>query len=293
MARRGGGGHAPLSARYFCSHHRAWHPFACRAIQRYHPAETSDSTSMMQFFILLGTALVAALLSSMSGAGAGIIIAPVLLSLGIPFPAIVAANSASGLFWVVPASRNYLRGRKVDWQFLLLFGLLGLTGIYFGFRAATKISVEHVKPVIGTVILLLVIYSCLNSKLGAAAHEVTSKARRASGYIFAPVLGFYEGFFGSGNGIAFTLVTTQTRGFDFIDALGGYYAISFIWLAATVALYVWQGFLDVGIFVPLLVGSLIGGYVGSRYAKYKGNRYIRVIFVSLGGLLGLKLVLGL
>ena len=69
---------------------------------------------MTRFFILLFTALLAATLSSMSGSGASIIIAPVLLSLGIPFPAIVAANSASGLFWVVPASYNYLKGRKID-----------------------------------------------------------------------------------------------------------------------------------------------------------------------------------
>jgi uncharacterized protein len=248
---------------------------------------------MAQFFILLCTALVAAFLSSMSGVGSGIVIAPVLLSMGISFPAIVAANSTSGLFWVVPASYNYLAGRRVDWKFLSLFGLLGLTGIYFGFRAATRISVEHVKPVIGTIILLLVTYSCLNSRLGTAAHEIKSKVRRASGYAFAPVLGFYEGFFGSGNGIAFTLVTTQTRGFDFIDALGGYYAVVFLWLCVTVALYASQGFLDLGIFVPLLVGSFIGGYLGSRYAKYKGNKYIKVVFVSLGGLLGLKLILGL
>ena len=54
-----------------------------------------------------------------------------------------------------------------------------------------------------------------------------------------------------------------------------------------------QGFLDVSIFVPLLVGSSIGGYLGSRYARYRGNRFIKVIFIAAGGLLGLKLVLGL
>ncbi len=128
--------------------------------------------------------------------------------------------------------------------------------------------------------------------LGLKEH-VHSKKRRALAYYFSFPMGFYEGFFGSGNGIFFTLVTTYTRGFDFIDALGHYYAVAFPWVVVGALVLILKGYFDLSLMIPAVLGSLVGGYLGSRYARLKGNKFIKTAFTIVGIILGLKLLLGL
>lgn len=247
---------------------------------------------METFVILLLTSFFATLLSSMSGGGASVIVIPVMLWLGVPFPMATAAQKVSATFWVLPAAYNYLRDRKVDWFFLTVFGFVGLIGVYLGYLFVISVNTDHLKRAVGIIILCLVVYTLVKKDLGVVRHVVTSPMRRAMAYIFAPVLGFYESFFGSGNGIALSFLTLHTRGFDFMDALGYYYAIAFLWCASAVVLFVSQGYFDFAIMLPTVIGSIAGGFCGSRYAKYKGNAFIKMMFVVVGSALGLKLVLG-
>jgi uncharacterized membrane protein YfcA len=44
---------------------------------------------------------------------------------------------------------------------------------------------------------------------------------------------------------------------------------------------------------PTVLGSLVGGWVGSKYGRYKGNRFIKIMFAIIGTILGIKLLFGL
>jgi len=41
------------------------------------------------------------------------------------------------------------------------------------------------------------------------------------------------------------------------------------------------------------IGSISGGFIGSRFAKNKGNKFIKILFMIIGGVLGIKLLFGL
>ena len=154
---------------------------------------------IMTFFIILFTSFVATALSSMSGGGASVLYIPVMLFLGISFPLATAAQKVSSMFWVLPASYNYFKGRNVDWQFLIWFSIIGLVGVYVGTLVVVAINQRIAGVIIGILILSLVAYVLLNKNVGLAETKVHSRLRQSIAYIFAPVLGFYEGFFGSGN----------------------------------------------------------------------------------------------
>lgn len=247
----------------------------------------------MKLVIIFFTTIVASLLSAMSGGGTSIINFPVFLALGIPAPLALAMGSVTGTFWVLPAARNYLKGRKIDWKFLIIFSLIGLIGAYFSIKVVIGIKQRLFQLIIGALILFLVTYTFTKKELGLTEKKTYSKARQALAYPFALLLGFYENFFGSGNGIAFSLVSFYTRGFDFIDALGHYYAISFAWDAFGAGLLISKGYYNFNYMAVAVVGSVLGAYVGSSYSRYKGNKYIKTAFVIIGGILGLKLLLGL
>lgn len=249
--------------------------------------------SMLSIVIIFIITIIATALSSMSGGGASVINIPVFLWLGISYPLAIAAQKVSSAFWLLPASSNFLKGRKVDWLFLTIFSILGLVGSYLGVLVVLSVNQRIMGFVIGVLILVLVIHTYFKKDVGLKEQPVYSKARQSIAYIFAPILGFYESIFGSGNGIMFSIVALYTRGFDFIDALGYYFLVAFPWVVFAAILLIQKGYYDLSVMIPALLGSIIGGYFGSKFAKYKGNKFVKMMFIIVGGLLGLKLILGI
>jgi hypothetical protein len=247
----------------------------------------------MELIITFLTSFIATLLSSISGGGSGIITVPIFLALGMPLQLVVNIGSVNGIFWTPLAALNYLRGRKIHWRFIIIFTLIGLVGAYFGAHTLLNIDLRVFEIIVGLLIVSMVIFNYFKKDLGLYKKPVYSTFRQLLAYPFGLILGFYEGFFGAGNGILFSMVSFYTRGFDFIDALGSYYAISFSWCLLSAVILIRQGFFDINIMFVAIAGSIIGGYTGSRYARYKGNKFIKISFVVIGGILGLKLLLGL
>src|SRR3989344_156075 len=233
---------------------------------------------MFDFVIIFITALVSTALSSMSGGGASVINIPVLLWLGVSFPVATVSQKISSAFWVLPASFNYLKDRKVDWFFLAVFGLIGLVGVYLGVQVVLSFNPRTLEIIVGALILLLVAHTFFRKDIGLSERKVYSKGKQILTYTFALVMGFYESLFGAGNGIMFATVTFYTKGFDFMDALGYYFSVAFPWVIFASFLFIQKGFFDINVAIPIVLGSLIGGYIGSKYAKYKGNKFIKTMF---------------
>ena len=228
----------------------------------------------------------------MSGGGASIINLPVFLWLGMPFPLATAVQKVSSAFWVLPAAYNYLHDRKIDWTFLILFSLLGLVGVYFGVLFVLGVPQRILELIVGVIILALVVYTYFKKDMGLGATRTYSKVRQALAYPGALLMGFYESIFGAGNGILFVIIGFFTRGFDFVAALGYYFAAAFLWCVFAAVLLMQEGYYDWPIMASAVAGSLIGAWLGSKLGKLKGNAFIRLVFLIVGVVLGLKLLLG-
>ena len=248
---------------------------------------------METLIIVFLSSLIATILSSMSGGGASIISLPIFLWAGISLPLSIAAHKICAVFWTPISAYNYLKDKKIDWSFMLLFAAIGLIGAYFGVQFVLTIDEGLLKPIIGVIIFSFAIYTYFKKDLGLKEKQIKSKVKRTISYIAALIMGFYESIIGSGNGIAFAALTFYTRGFDFISALGYYFAVAFFWVTFAAILYIQKGYFDFWIMLMAILGSVIGSYVGSKYAKYKGNKFIKILFITIGSVLGVKLILNL
>jgi uncharacterized membrane protein YfcA len=248
----------------------------------------------MEVIVILITTFIAAILSSMSGGGTSIISIPVFLSFGISLPITLSIQRINSACWTLPAARNYLKGRRIDWLFLFLFSIIGLIGAYFGVLVVISINQIYLEKIIGSIIVFLVIYLYFQKDLGLKENiSKYSAKRKLLSYPFALILGFYESILGTGNAILFTIVAFVTRGFDFIDAMGHYYVIAFIWVSFAAILFIQKGYFNLYLTVPAIIGSTLGGYIGSKYARNRGNKFIKFFFIIVGGLLGVKLIIGI
>jgi hypothetical protein len=229
----------------------------------------------------------------MSGGGSSVITLPIFLSLGINLPLAVAIHKIAGFFCTPVSSYNYLKNRKIQWKFLLLFAFIGLIGAYFGVSFTIHLDQKILQPIIGALILILISYTYIKKDLGLKEKVVKSKFKRALAYPVALIMGFYEGIIGSGNGVIFSALTIKTRGFDFIDALGHYYAIAFFWVTFAAILYIQKGYFDLNMAIACALGSTLGSYMGSKYGRYKGNKFIKSAFIIIGAILGIKMIAGI
>jgi uncharacterized membrane protein YfcA len=248
---------------------------------------------MTTLIIIFLASLLGTIIGVMSGGGSSIISLPLYLWAGVPLPLAIATHKLYAAFTAPIAARNYLKGLKIDWKFLLIFAGIGLIGAYFGVQFVLAINAETLKTIIGIIIIIFVIYSYFQKDLGLKTKKIQSFTQKNLPYPFALIMGFYEGILGSGNGIAFTILTTYSRGYDMISALGHYNAVAFFWVSFAAILYIQKGFFDPGIMLAAILGASIGGYIGSKYAKHKGNRFIKIVFIIVGLILGLKLSLNL
>ena len=235
---------------------------------------------------------IAAFLSSMSGGGSSVICLPVFLSLGISFPLATVITKVAGIFWLLPSSYNYLKGRTIEWRFLLSYALVGLVGVYLGILIVLHLNQRILKTAVGIFITTLVIYIARKKDIGIKTAALCSREREPLAFGIALPMGIYEGVLGSGNGIAFSALCFYAKGFDFMSALGYYFSISFIWSVFGSLLLIQKGYFSLALIIPAILGSVPGAYIGSKYARYKGNSFIKAVFVVIGGFLGLKLILG-
>ena len=244
----------------------------------------------MRSMIVLSVAFLASLLSSMSGAGAGMLTTPVWLALGFPLPVVIASNQLNGAAWTLIAARNYLRGRSVDWPLIRIMVICGLAGAYAGTTIVRGADAHILQRVIGGIILALVVVVAFHPGLGKTESEPLL-SRRLTGVLAFP-LGVYESFFGSGNGLFTSMLLSKARGMPLLTGLGSYYVIAFFWNGFAVSIYSAAGFADSRLMVPSTAGSMLGAYIGSRIGRRKGYGLVRAMFLTLGGVLGAKLALG-
>ncbi len=238
-------------------------------------------------------AVFATTISSMSGGGASVIALPIFLTLGISFPMATAMLQLNSSFWVLPSAYNFAKGRKIQWPFLLFFAAVGTIGSYFGVLAVTSVDQKILARVVGLAIIILILFINFKKDIGIEEHVVRSKLKERLIYLFSLPMGFYEALFGSGNGLFFTVIASYFKGFDFIDSLAHYYTISFPWALLAALILMFKGYFNLSLMLPAVLGALVGGFVGSKYARLKGNRFIKMAFTVVGIILGLKLLLNL
>lgn len=197
-------------------------------------------------------------------------------------PVALAASQINGALWTPVAARNYLREKLFDWPFIGRLVMFGLVGMYFGAQVVVSVYSQILQRVVGILILSLVLFVFLQRRFGIESTPPSTSRIVASCLAFP--LGFYEAFFGSGNGIFTSAMLAKARGFDLITTLGYYYVVSFTWCAFAAYLYLHGGYGELNLIVPSAVGAAAGAYLGSAIGSRKGAGFVKLLFVSLGGI---------
>jgi hypothetical protein len=92
------------------------------------------------------------------------------------------------------------------------------------------------------------------------------------------VAGSISGFLGVGGGIVLVPALTLLLGFSMHDAIGTSLLAMAIYSVPGSAGHFLLGHVDVGLLVPIAMGSIAGAQIGARFTVKTGERKLRLLF---------------
>lgn len=238
--------------------------------------------------ILFAVALVAGWVDSIGGGG-GLLSIPALLLAGLTPLETLATNKLQASFGSSTAAYYYTRHGLVDWAQQKWAVILT-----FGGATAGAMAVQHLNPqLLARLIPWLLMGFAVYFLLSPSIHEPDRPAR-LSPRLFALTVGFwvgfYDGFFGPGAGMFFTMGYISLAGYGLLKATGNAKLLNFTSNFTALLLFAYSGQIVWLVGFVMALGQILGSQLGCRMAIRRGVRLIRPVLVTVSLLLSLKLL---
>lgn len=247
---------------------------------------------MIDVVVLFLVALLANALSALAGGGAGLLQLPVLLLLGLGFPAALATHKIASVALGVGATLRHWREGGLERRFVLFILGCGLPGVLLGTQLILAIPDHWAQLALGVLTLGLGLYSWRRPQLGQVASPRHRDARGlwlGGGVIF--LVGVLNGSLASGTGLFVTLWLVRWFGMDYLRAVSHtLILVGLFWNGLGAVMLSVQAPVRWDWLPALLLGSVLGGYLGAHWALLKGNAVVKRAFEVLTMVVGLKLL---
>lgn len=238
--------------------------------------------------LLFGTGLAAGFVDSIAGGG-GLITLPVLLGLGLTPQQALGTNKLQATFGSASAAWHYVAAGVADARDCRRGFLLTVIGAALGAGAVQQLDAGMLRRVIPVLIAAVAVYALLKPQLGE--RDLHPRLRRGGfDLLFGLGLGFYDGFFGPGVGMFWTMAFVVGLGFNLTRATGYTKVMNFASNAASLAMFLIGGQVLFAAGLVMGAGQLLGARLGSRMAVRHGAKFIRPVFISVALAITAKLL---
>ena len=238
--------------------------------------------------LLFVVAMVAGCVDTIAGGG-GLIALPTMLMVGVPPAAALATNKLQGSGGTLMASTYFLRKQIVRLRDIKLTVLMTFFGAVCGVWLVLQLDSTVLEAIIPFLLIAMGAYFALSPQLGAT----DQKHRLAHGpfsIMIAPLLGFYDGFFGPGAGMFMALSLIGLRGYNLTKATAYTKLLNGTSNVASLLYFIAFGEIYWTVGGVMLAGQVIGASIGARLVLAKGATLIRPVVASVCFVMAVKLL---
>lgn len=244
----------------------------------------------MDYLWLCVFAFVAGLVDAIVGGG-GLIQLPALFlflpaEMAASVPLVFGTNKLSSLCGTSMAVAQYARRIPIRWASILPAAMTAFVFSALGARVLQSVRSDFLRPLTLGLLIPVAFYTYSRKNLGALhAPRLNPNPERLLAVGVGVVIGFYDGFFGPGTGAFLIFIFIGFFGFDFLAASASAKAINFATNLAAFITFAAAGQVLYEYAVPMGVCNVAGAIVGTRLAMLKGNRFVRLLFLTIVSLL--------
>lgn len=223
---------------------------------------------MIYFFI----ALVACIIGSFVGVGGGIIMVPLLMSLGIE-KSTVALNSAVTVFiMAIFSTIIYIRRKQGNVKTAILFGIGTIPGAIIGVHINKLVSSNIFNIIFAVLMTILIIIMFLKNRLPKIKlHDVTKP-------FIGLLIGIVSGLFGIGGGPITVPCLLILYGESQKDSAATAIYLTLIATANATIGYIAHGNRDLSLAIYMIPAAIIGSFLGTYFNKKVSEKLCNILF---------------
>ncbi|NEN75321.1 TSUP family transporter [Pelistega sp. NLN82] len=253
-----------------------------------------DGSIIAQYFylgllLLIIASFVAGYIDAIAG-GAGLILIPSFLMVGLPPQLALGQEKLVSTIGTIAAIKNFMKSSAIIWQIVPVGIISALLGAYLGAEAILILPTHVINYIIFALLPLGLLATLFKGKLLAKNPSGTEIKKSALAvFITCLIVGFYDGFFGPGTGSIFIIAlfiinklpllqaSATSKIFNFASNIGAF--VSFL-IAGKMAFLIG---------IPMIIANLLGNHFGSLHAIHSNGEIIKKVLVITVGLLMLSL----
>ncbi|GAB3369625.1 sulfite exporter TauE/SafE family protein [Azotobacter armeniacus] len=244
-----------------------------------------DMNVIFLFFFL---AAVAGCVDAIAGGG-GLIIIPSLLAIGVPPSAAIATNKVGAVGGSFSAALHFIRIKEINFSIAIPLMLLTFLGSLLGGYLLTRIDNSILEMVIPIFLIAFSLYFIFSKNFGKTDQKELISIS-AFGLTAAPIIGFYDGFFGPGTGTFLTISFIFLLGFNILKATAHAKVLNFSSNLAALSYFLYYGNIYWDIGLTMLAGQLLGGQIGAKLVVQNGQKLIKWVMVIVSVTISIKLL---
>lgn len=230
---------------------------------------------MVLFFV----ACVAGWVDTIAGGG-GLLTMPALLLAGVPPAATIATNKMQGCGSTFMSTLYFLRQGTIDFKTIKWAVMMAFFGSLFGGWLVLKMPVDDLILILPVLLIAIGLYFLLSPKID----NVDKKARIgifAFSFTAAPLLGFYDGFFGPGTGSLMALAFIALCGYGASKATAHAKILNFTSSMTGLGYFILFGQIAWVAGLVMICGQALGAFIAARMVLEKGAKLIKPVVVTV------------
>ena len=248
----------------------------------------SADPSLALHALLFLVAVAAGLIDAIAGGG-GLLCVPVLLAVGLSPAQTLATNKVQGSCGTFSAAAHYLAAGEATLRPLVPAILTVFAAAAAGTMTVQRLDPHFLTALLPVLLVAVALYVLFSPRIGD--HDRHARmGRDAFSLSFAPLIGFYDGFFGPGAGSFFTVGLVELLGLNLRRATAETKVLNLTSNVASVLFFLAAGQVVWSIALVMAVGQLIGARIGSRAVIKRGSGLVRPCLVAMSLALTVKLV---
>lgn len=236
---------------------------------------------------------VAMFIDSIAGGG-GIITVPAYLLSGLPITTAYGTNKFVACTGTAFGAANYIRKKYVNWLIALPALCGALIGSFLGAELTLHLNQNVLQICLVIFLPVVAVFMIFNRNFGDEENAKLPRSRISAviiGFFIGLFVGCYDGFFGPGAGMFYSLSFVIFERLSLIHSTGTTKVVNLASNFSALIAYLLAGSVDFRIALPCTVCSIAGCIFGSQCAIKKGARFIKIVMIVASMLLLVKIII--
>jgi uncharacterized membrane protein YfcA len=227
---------------------------------------------------------------AVSAGGSGLVMTPLMVSLGIPPTNAIAAKRFANLGISTFSLPRFYREGKVVLGLGLTLMAATIISSFIAANIIISMDQEVLKRIIGVLVIGILIFTFFNKKLGIEKGlRRMGRRNKVLGFIIYMGIVFLANFVG-GSGLLTSFILISFFGLTFLEAAGTRKLAGFLGTLTSVIIYIFAGVMIFELAIPLFITASLGGVAGTHFALKKGDVWVRKLFMVIIVILGIRLL---